>query len=403
MLYDKQIKNFSYSGKPAKYTDGNGLYLYINKSGKYWRYDYRLNGKRKTYSLGVYPELTLEKARSDLLEAKAKVKIGLDPTDEKRREKLAKQINSENSFQSVAEEWLTKQTKWADSHRKKVVLRLENDVYPIMGKRPIAEIKSPEVLAMLRKVESRGAIDSAHRIKQSVSQVFRYGVATGRCESDPTTSLKGALESIQKQNYPTLKVDEVGGLLRALGGFERNYVLKMALMLGIYTAARSGEIRAAEWTEFDTDVGVWEIPAERMKNGQQHTVFLSDQAAALVLGLKEVTGGGQYLFPGYRSRKRPISGEALNAVLREIGYSKDQLVFHSFRSIFSTICNETLEADFDVVEKSLAHLDKNQIRAAYNRSQYKKQRQVLMQQYADYIDELATYKADVIPITTKLN
>lgn len=399
MLYDKQIKKFSYSGKPSKHTDGNGLYLYINKSGKYWRYDYRLNGKRKTYSLGVYPALTLEKARKDLIEAKAKVKMGLDPTDEKRREKFAKLLNTENSFQSVAIEWLTKQTKWADSHRKKVVLRLENDVYPVMGKRPIADITSPEVLLMLRKVEARGAVDSAHRIKQSVSQVFRYAVVTGRCETDPTISLKGALEPVQKQNYPTLNVKDVGGLLRAINGFERNFLLKSALLLGVYTAARSGEIRAAEWSEFNIDEGVWEIPADRMKNGQQHQVYLSTQVIAILLQLKQLTGEGRYLFPGFRSPKRPISGEALNAVLRELGYSKEQLVFHSFRSIFSTICNERLEADFDVVEKSLAHVDRNQIRAAYNRSQYKKQRQTLMQQYADYLDELAEYKADVIPIT----
>ncbi len=395
-LTDVQIRNLAFEGKQRKFTDGAGLYLLVTKAGKYWRYDYRINQKRKTLALGVYPELSLKQAREAHIEARALVQQGIDPSFEKARERALNAVSEKGTFECIAEEWLTRQVHWADSHRSKVQLRLKNDVFPYLGHRGIADLEAPEILFALRKVEARGAVDSAHRIKQSISQVFRYAIATGRCSADPTVSLKGALSPIVKRNYPTLKVSEVGGLMRAVTGYNRNFLTRSALLLGLYTIVRSGELRGAHWSEIDWGDATWRVPASRMKGKREHVVFLSKQSLTLLRELQAYSGRDELILPGFRSRKRPVTGEALNAVLRELGYRSDQLVYHSFRSIFSTICNEEIGANPDVIEQALAHQQSDSIRAAYNRAEYRQQRRELMQQYADFIDHLRDHKARVV-------
>ena len=393
-LTDIKVRNASFSGTSEKLFDGNGLYLLVNNSGKYWRYDYRYLNKRKTYSYGVYPEVSLKMARDLHVDVKALLRAGTDPNQAKKQGKIQGMLDSENTFRVVAEEYLETKTNWADSHRIKVIGRLKKDIYPTLGNLPISQISAKEVLVALRRVESRGAIESAHRLKQTVGQIFQFGVATGRCEVDPTFFLKGALKSIVKSNYPVPKIHEVGTLLRAIDGFKRNDLLRMALQLGAYTFLRSSELLGAKWDEIHFESACWVIPANRMKAKREHTVYLSNQAISLLIELRDLPTSGPLIFPGFRSNRRPINGATVNNVFRELGFTKQEVVFHSFRGIFSTIANERLEANPDVIEQLLAHKPKDKIRAAYNRAEYREAKTELMQEYADYLDGLREENPD---------
>ena len=382
--------------KPYKMADGGGLYLLVNPAGKYWRYDYRITGKRKTLALGVYPLVTLEDARQLHIEAKRKLQLdNVDPADtqSKKARKLASKLQATSTVQAVCEEWLSRQTKWADTHRVKVDLRLRNDVYPKLGTHDVSCVTAPEVLKCLREVEARGAVDSAHRIKHTLGQVFRYAIATGRAENDPAAGLRGALTKIEKQSYPHI-TDPVrlGEVLRAIDGYSGSFEVRQALRLLPLVFTRPGELRMAEWDEFDIERAVWTIPAERMKrkkNGN-HIVPLSSQALAIVKELQAVTGnmeGRRLLFPGARSLTRPISDNSLNAGLRRLDVLQSEHVAHGFRHTASTLLNEQRGYDPDLIEVQLHHADRS-MRGKYNKAAYFDERRKMMQAWADYLDKL---------------
>ena len=390
------VKKAKPADKPFKMADGGGLYLLVKPAGKYWRYDYRIAGKRKTLALGVYPLVTLEDARQLHLKARRKLDLGnADPSDtqSKKARKLASEKATTSTVQAVCEEWLSRQSKWADTHRAKVELRLRNDVYPILGTHDISRVTAPEVLQCLRLVEGRGAIDSAHRIKHTLGQVFRYAIATGRVENDPTSSLRGALAKITKQSYPHITDPaRLGEVLRAIDGYAGSLEVRQAMRLLPLVFTRPGELRMAEWDEFDVERAVWTIPAERMKRKQNgnHIVPLSKQALAIVIELQEVTGnmeGRRLLFPGARSLTRPISDNSLNAGLRRLDVLKDEHVAHGFRHTASTLLNEQRGYDPDLIEVQLHHADRS-MRGKYNKAAYFDERRKMMQAWADYLDSL---------------
>ena len=379
--------------KPYKLTDGGGLYLLVKEAGKYWRYDYRHLGKRKTLALGVFPTITLEDAREAHQKAKRELDLNnVDPsaTLSKKARVGAARVSQVQTVEAICREWLKLQSKWADSHRVKVKLRLKKDVYPELGPREIGSVTAPDVLRCLRLVESRGAVDSAHRIKHTLGQVFRYAIATGRAEHDPTASLRGALAKIDKQSYPHVTDPKrLGEMLRAIEGYEGTFEVAQALRLLPLVFTRPGELRHAEWSEFDMERAVWTIPAERMKrkkNGN-HVVPLSRQALGIVKALHKVNGEGVLLFPGARSVTRPISDNTLNAALRRLDVSKDEHVAHGFRHTASTLLNEQRGFDPDLIEVQLHHADRS-MRGKYNKAAYFEERQKMMQAWADYLDSL---------------
>ena len=390
------IKKAKPLDKPYKMADGGGLYLLVKSVGKYWRYDYRIMGKRKTLALGVYPLVTLEDARQMHLDAKRDLQLhNIDPADtqSKKARKLANELATTSTVQAVCEEWLSMQTKWADSHKVKVDLRLRNDVYPQLGNHDVSRVTAPEVLQCLRLVESRGAIDSAHRIKHTLGQVFRYAIATGRAENDPTAALRGALTKINKRSYPHITDPaRLGEVLRAIDGYSGSFEVRQALRLLPLVFTRPGELRMAEWDEFDIERGVWTIPADRMKRKQNgnHIVPLSKQALTIVKELQEVTGnmeGRKLLFPGARSLTRPISDNSLNAGLRRLDVLQDEHVAHGFRHTASTLLNEQRGFDPDLIEVQLHHADRS-MRGKYNKAAYFDERRKMMQAWADYLDHL---------------
>jgi len=392
------IKKAKPADKPYKMADGGGLYLLVKPAGKYWRYDYRMLGKRKTLALGVFPQITLDDARQLHLQAKRDLDLhNIDPaqTKSKRARKLANELATTSTVQTVCEEWISRQTEWADTHRVKVDLRLRNDVYPVLGTHDVSSVTAPEVLQCLRLVEARGAIDSAHRIKHTLGQIFRYAIATGRAEHDPTSGLRGALTKITKQSYPHI-TDPVrlGEALRAIDSYAGSFEVRQALRLLPLVFTRPGELRMAEWDEFDIERAVWTIPAARMKRKQNgnHIVPLSNQALAIVQELQEVTGnmeGRRFLFPGARSLTRPISDNSLNAGLRRLDVSKDEHVAHGFRHTASTLLNEQRGFDPDLIEVQLHHADRS-MRGKYNKAAYFDERRKMMQAWGDYLDSLKT-------------
>ena len=390
------VKKAKAAEKPYKLTDGAGLYLLVSQSGKYWRYNYRFDGKRKTLALGVYPTVSLDDARQRHLKARQELEINnVDPAEtlSKKAIKQSRELAQSSTLQVVCEEWLSRQSKWADTHKVKVELRLRNDVYPILGSREVQTLTAPEVLQCLRKVESRGAIDSAHRIKHTLGQVFRYAIATGRAEHDPTAGLRGALAKVEKQSYPHI-TDPVrlGQVLNSIDGYSGSFEVRQALRLLSLVFTRPGELRMATWDEFDIGRAVWIIPAERMKRKQNgnHIVPLPTQALAIVKELKEVTGNSganSLIFPGARSLTRPISDNSLNAGLRRLDVLQGEHVAHGFRHTASTLLNEQRGFDPDLIEVQLHHADRS-MRGKYNKAAYFDERRKMMQAWADYLDVL---------------
>jgi len=387
-LTDRQVETTKFKDKPIKLSDGGGLFLLVTKGGKYWRYSYRFSGKQKTLAIGVHGKgnLTLKKARDKHKEARELVEDGKDPAMVRKVQKQASAEVANTTFELIAKEWLSRQTDWKESHRCKVVLRLEKDVYPVMGFRPITEITAPEILACLSTVEERGAVDSAHRIRQTMGAVFRFAISTGRATYNPIPDTKGALTKVSKGSYPAItKPKRVGELLRAIDGYEGHPTIRCALQLLPLVFTRPGELRAASWSEFDGDM--WTIPKERMKAGQQHFVPLSRQTRAILDELHLLTGTGKLLFPSFRGEKnRPISDATLNAGLRRLSFLGDEMVCHGFRHMASTLLNEQ-QYDADLIEAALAHKD-GSIRGKYNSAKYLKQRKQMMQHYADYLSTL---------------
>jgi integrase len=399
MLNDTRVRTAKPGQGPIKLSDGGGLYLLIAPHGsKLWRLAYRFGGKQKTLAIGVYPTVKLKAARDKREEAKRLLANGIDPSTQRR---LDKQIASTgNTFKAVAEEVLAKLEK---EGRADVTLTkkrwLLDFAHPALGDRPIAEITAPEVLLVLRRVEARGRYETARRLRSTCGMIFRYAIATGRAQRDPSADLRGALTS-PKVNHRAAIVDPVGigALLRAIDGYDGLPITKAALRLAPLVFVRPGELRHAEWTEFDLAAAEWRIPAEKMKMRRPHRVPLSRQALAVLGDLQPMSGSGHFLFPSVRSTVRPISENTLNAALRRLGYGTDDMTAHGFRAMASARLNEMSGWNPDAIERQLAHQEQNDVRRAYvYAAEYWPERVKMMQAWADYLDELRE-RGKVVPL-----
>jgi integrase len=371
----------------------------VTSSGKYWRTSYRFTGKQKTLALGVYPVVSLAKARKRRDEARELLADGIDPGQAKRDDKQAKAIAAAHSFEAVARTWLKKTAAdRAASTQKKVTRWLEKNVFPSIGSKPISSIGPRDVLASVQKMEARGAIDSAHRVKQICGQVFRYAVATGSAERDVTADLKGALSTIPKSNYAAItEPRQTDDLLRSIDGYTGHPYAVAALKLSPLVFVRPGELRSAEWAEIDLDAAEWRIPGSKMKTGADHMVPLSVQAVEILLTIQPLTGHGKYVFPSIRTGERCMSENTITAALRSMGYSGEVMTAHGFRAMARTILDEVLGERVDLIEHQLAHAVKDPNGRAYNRTAHLPARRAMMQRWADYLDKLRK-GADVLPI-----
>ena len=337
--------------------------------------------------MGVYPETGLKDARAKRDEARKMLEKGIDPSQVKKAQKTSD--SGADSFETIAREWHQKFSEnWATTHSSKIIRRLELNVFPWIGKRPITDIKAPELLTVLRRIEERGAVDTAHRASQNCGQVFRYAIATGRAERDPVPDLRGALPPARETHHASI-VDpkEIGSLLRAIDGYEGGLIVRCALRLAPLVFVRPGELRKAEWSEINWDKAEWTIPAQKMKMREKHIVPLSRQAIDILREIQPLTGEGKYLFPSPRTSDRPMSDNAVLSALRRMGYTGDQMTGHGFRSMASTLLNEQ-GWNRDAIERQLAHAERDSIRAAYNYAEHMPERKRMMQSWADYLDQL---------------
>ena len=384
-----EVRNAKPREKPYKLFDEKSLFLLVTPSGsKLWRFKYTFAKREKSLSIGPFPDISLAVARRHRTIARQMLTMGIDPSASKKASKDA-ELTQGATFEAVASEWLNDRLpSWAPSHSSKVIRRLERDVYPRLGRRPIADISARELLLVLRKIVDRGAVETAHRVKQSCGQVFRYAVATGRADRDITPDLKGAIPQPVRSHLASITdPEEVGALLRAIDCFSGYEVTKYGLQLAPLVFVRPGELRMAEWNEVDLAVGQWRIPAHRMKMRAMHIVPLSTQAQSVLRKVEELTGNGRYVFPSIRTRSRCISENTLNAALRRLGYTSEEMTTHGFRSMACTLLNEC-GWNRDAIERQLAHAERDSIRAAYNYADYLPERRRMMQSWADYLDEL---------------
>lgn len=404
-LTDTSIRNAKPREKPYKLFDSGSLYLEVTPSGgRWWRLKYRIAGRETRMSLGTYPDVSLKAARLKRDQARTQLAEGIDPGAARKAAKVS-QAGLE-TFEAIAREWhANRAPSWVPSHSERILRRLEADLFPWLGNRPIAEIKAPELLAALRRIESRGAVETAHRAKQTCGMVFRFAVATGRAERDPTGDLKDALAKPKQRHHASITDPKrVGALLRAIDAYEGSFTTKCALRIAPLVFVRPSELRKATWDEFDLETTEWRIPAHRMKMREQHIVPLSRQAVEILRELQPMTGRGipakpnapRFLFPGARSRERPMSENAVLAALRRMGYSKDEMTGHGFRSMASTLLHER-GWNHQAIERQLAHAERNAVSAAYNYAEHLPERREMMQAWADYLDSLKR-GADVIPL-----
>jgi len=385
-LTDTKVKQAKPDTRQYKLYDEKGLYVIVTPSGgKWWRFKYRWNDKEKTLSLGTYPDTSLKKAREKRDDARTLLSDYIDPSVHRKKRKAAR---SAGNFEHLAREWLEKQETRLKADTLQLTLRrFENWVFPHIGDRPIREIDPPEVLALLRKIEAAGKHETAHRMRQRIGQVFRYGIGIGEADRDPTADLKGTLKSAPTQHRSAItSPDEVAALLQAIDGYSGQPSTCAALKLLPLTFLRPGELRHGKWLEIDLDKALWRIPGERMKMGREHIVPLSKQAVAVLKKLHSITGHKEYVFESLRP-KRPLSENTINAALRTLGYSGDQMTAHGFRAMASTLLHEQGWPP-EVIELQLAHAQRNQVAAAYNRSARLKERKRMMQKWADYLDAL---------------
>ncbi|MDA3305477.1 MULTISPECIES: integrase arm-type DNA-binding domain-containing protein [Stenotrophomonas] len=398
-LTDIAIRKAKPGPKPTKLRDGGGLYVQLNPDGsRWWRWDYRrpVTGKRNTLSLGTYPEVSLADARGRQAEARRLLASGIDPGEHRKAAKVAGVEKAANSFEVVTREWLGKQ-KWVESYRCKVVAWMDNDVFPWIGGPPVAELAAPDFLRVARRIEERGAIESAHRIMQNCGQVMRYAVATGRADRNPVADLRGALAPPMERHHAAITDPrELGGLLRAIDGYAGDASTRAALRLAPLIFVRPGELSHAEWSEIDLDAGEWNIPAHKMKMREPHLVPLSSQAVAILRDLQPLTGHRQYVFPGGRSPKRPLSDNALTAALRRMGFDKETMTAHGFRATARTLLDEVLGWRPDLIEHQLAHAVRDPNGRAYNRTSHLPERRKMMQAWADYLDALRADMGNVV-------
>ena len=387
-LTDLAIKALKSCEKQYRVYDAKGLYLQINPTGsKLWRYKYQFQGKEKLLSLGPYPEVTLAEARELRDEARKILRSGDDPGAIKKQQKAV--ASASNTFQAVAEEWLQiKAPGWSASHLVDNTQRLNNHVFPFVGNHEISEITPMAILEVIRRLETRNTPELARKVLMCCSQVFRYAVTIGKASSDPCRDLKGVLKPHKPKSHPSVTApDEIGDLLLTIDNYRgRSTLTKQAIKFSALTFCRPGEIRAATWSEIDWGKEIWLIPAERMKNKENHKVPLSRQALEILINLKPITGNSTYIFPGFLRNYKPMSEATVTNALKKMGY-KDKMVAHGFRAMASTCLNE-LGYRPDIIEAQLSHKEADKTRAAYNRAQYMEERQQLMQDWADYLDKL---------------
>ncbi len=399
-LSDAKVRTVKPTKKPKKLYDGGGLFLLVTPSGgKLWNFKYRFEGKERKVAFGQYPDISINEARQRREQARTLLGNGIDPSATKKAQKTAATQETE-TFEIVAREWHIKfSPSWAPSHANKIIRRLELYVFPWIGSKPIKAVTAPELLTVLRRIEAKSILETAHRTKQICGQVFRYAVATGRAERDPTGDLRGALPPANSKHMATITdPKEIGGLLRAIADYRGSIVTRCALRLAPLVFVRPGELRKAEWREINLETAEWRIPAEKMKTKAPHIVPLSRQASTVLQEINPLTGHDRYVFPSPRTNKRPMSDNAVLAALRRMGYTKEEMSGHGFRSMASTLLNEQ-GWNGDAIERQLAHVERNSVRASYNYAEYLPERREMMQAWADYLDQLANEEENkIIPI-----
>ncbi|NTV97674.1 MAG: integrase arm-type DNA-binding domain-containing protein [Chlorobiaceae bacterium] len=390
-LSDTRISKAKPTDKDYKLSDGGGMHLLVTALGsKLWRMQYRFEGKQKTLTLGRYPEITLADARVRRDNARKLLAHGVDPSEEKKALMRSDSTNAE-TFETVAEEWLDKNlVVWSKRHAETVINRLNRDVFPAFGKMPIHKIRSSDLLTMLLKIEARGAIETAHRVKIICGQIFRYAVSTGKMEYDPAASIRSRevfRKRIVKHHAAITDPDELGTLLRAIDNYSGTFIVCSALRLAPMLFVRPGELRKMEWSEIDLENALWTIPAHKMKMKQAHMVPLSLQALKILNDLLPVSGDCKYVFIG-RTTSRPMSNNSINAAMRNLGFDRDTMTGHGFRATARTMLDEILGCRVDLIEHQLAHAVRDSNGRAYNRTSFINDRRIMMQKWSDYLDEL---------------
>lgn len=397
-LTDTAIRNAKPGAKPVKLFDERGLYLLVTPAGgKWWRFRYRFAGKEKLLSLGIYPDVALKAARDRRDDARRMVAEGIDPSENRKAQKTARTDRAANSLEVVAREWYAKYSPtWVENHGNRILRRLERDIFPWIGGRPMAEITAPELLAVIRRIEARGALETAHRALSNCGQIWRYAIATGRAERDLSADLRGALPPVKGEHFAAITDPKrAAELLRAIDGYQGTFTVKSALRLAPLVFVRPGELRKAEWDRIDLDAAEWRYAVTKTKT--DHIVPLPTQAIAILRDLHKLTGEGRYLFPSARSIKKPMSDNAILAGLRRMGIGKDEMSGHGFRAMARTILDEVLGVRPDFIEHQLAHAVKDPNGRAYNRTAHLPERHKMMQQWADYLDKIKI-GAEVIPL-----
>ncbi len=386
-LTDIAIRKAKPTDKPYKLADADGLYLLVSPNGgKYWRFKYYFVGKEKLIAFGTYPEVSLIEAREKRIAARKLLANSTDPNSQRKEAKRKLVYGIQNNFEAVAKEWFeTNKPKWVPDHAARLWRRVEANILPELGDRPIAEIKPLELLEVIRKVEKRGATELSHRLLHSCRAIFRYAVLTGRAEYNPAQDLQAALVPHKGTNYPTILAKELPDLFKKLDAVDSAALSKLAVRLLIYTFVRQGELRQSKWEDIDFKTKEWRLPAHTTKMRDMHIVPLAEQVIELLEELKKLTGDGELLFPSQQRRRHAMMSEnTINHVLRKMGY-KDKLVGHGFRALASTTLNE-MGFPPDVIERQLAHAERNKVRAAYNRAEYLPQRRDMMTKWADFLD-----------------
>lgn len=397
MLTATGIRNAKPGEKPHKLADGGGLFLLVTPSGgKWWRLKYRFDGKEKLLSMGTWPDVSLAEARNRREEARRQLGAGIDPGAVRKAQKEAG--GRDGSFEAATREWFAKRAPgWAVSHATRIMARFERDIFPWIGNKPVGDITAPELLAMARRIEDRGALETSHRALQSCGQVFRYAIATGRAERDPVPDLRGALPPAKEGHFAAITDPaKVGELLRVIDGYRGTLTVGCALRLAPLVFVRPGELRKAEWADVDLEAATWSFIAS--KTGQAHIVPLATQAVAILRGLQPLTGSGRYLFPSARTTDRPMSDNAILAALRRLGIPREEMSGHGFRALARTILDETLGFRLDWIEQQLAHAVRDPLGRAYNRATHLEGRRQMMQAWADWLDDIKV-GAKVIPFS----
>lgn len=389
-LTDTAVKNAKPEAKPKKYSDGGGLFLYVSPTGsKIWRMGYRFENKQYLLTFGEYPYVSLKEARNKREEAKTLIAQGVNPSIHKKAVKAAKASEETDTFEIIAREWYAKHSPTlVESHAKKILSRLENQLFPFLGSINIRKVEAADILKAVQHAERRQAVETAHRLVQLCGQVFRYAIVTGRTKHDISADLRGALQAVTVQHRAAITDSKgIGRLLRAIDGYAGYFPVCCALRLAPLVFVRPGELRQAEWAEIDTDAAEWRIPAEKMKMRQVHIVPLSRQALAILDDIRPFSGHGRYLFPSVRTDDRPITDATLLAAIRGMGFTKEEMTVHGFRGMASTLLNEK-GCNRDWIERQLAHGERNGVRAAYNYAEYLPERRQMMQEWADFLEKL---------------